>query len=280
MNTRTMKTWRWVAVAVGVTLGGGEALAVMPVPPAGQQSPVAVEWGATLKKEFFKDQEVKEDKEVIDLETPYRAEDAALTPIAIHARIPQQPGRYIKTLYLIVDKNPQPLAAVFQLTPEMGRADLSLRIRINQYTYVRAIAVLNNGEHHMVANFVKAQGGCSAPLGSDLDRAMARIGQMRFRILEEVGDKDLLAGQLQVSHPNITGLQMDQRTRTIHPPHFVKSLKVSYNGKPLLTAELGIAISEDPSFRFLFHPSGQGGKLEAEVVDSKGQRWAKSFEVK
>ncbi|MCC7123896.1 MAG: hypothetical protein IT178_03550, partial [Acidobacteria bacterium] len=105
-----------------------------------QQSQVDV-WQAFLKPRYFEGKEIVEDKTVIDLRTPYRAEDAAFTPVTIKAQFPQTPERYIETVYIIVDNNPEPLAGVFHLTPEMGRADLALRLRIEGYTNVRAIAV-------------------------------------------------------------------------------------------------------------------------------------------
>ena len=61
-------------------------------------------------------------------------------PIAIRTRLLQSPQRYIRRLYLIVDNNPSPIAANIELTPESGRADLETRIRIEQYSYVRAVA--------------------------------------------------------------------------------------------------------------------------------------------
>ena len=69
-------------------------------------------------------------------------------------------------------------------------------MRVNQYTYVRAVAVLNNGETHMVANFVKAQGGCSAPLGSDFKAALAQMGTIKFRALGEPDAGGARLGQL------------------------------------------------------------------------------------
>ncbi len=233
-------------------------------------------WGTFLKDKYFKGVDIVEDKTIIDMTTPYRAEDAAVTPVSITAKIPQQKDLYIKEIYLIVDKNPEPLVGVFHLTPDMGKADLAMRIRINEYTNVRAIAVLNNGEHHMVTNFVKASGGCSAPLGADLKAAMARIGKMKFRTIKDENGLEL--EQFMVSHPNITGMQMDQRTRLITPAHYVKKVEISYNGKPIMTADLGISISADPSFRFFLKPQGKG-KLTAKVLDSKGNEWVKAFDV-
>ncbi|WP_293391021.1 thiosulfate oxidation carrier protein SoxY, partial [Nevskia sp.] len=67
--------------------------------------------------------------EIIELEAPNRAEDASTVPIAIRTKILQSPSRYVQKLYLLVDNNPSPIAAVFELTPDSGRADIETRIR-------------------------------------------------------------------------------------------------------------------------------------------------------
>lgn len=244
---------------------------------AADQTPIDV-WATFLKPKYFKDATLLEDTTVIQMKTPYRAEDAAFTPVTIKAQFPQTAARYIEKIYVVVDNNPEPLAGIFNLTPEIGRADLALRLRIDNYTKVRAIAVLNTGEHHMVTNFVKAQGGCSAPLGSDYKVAMDRLGQMNFRTIGERTAEDAIIGQLMLSHPNVTGMQKDQKTQLIRPAHFVKSVKVYFNDTLIMTAETGISISEDPSFRFFFKPH-EGGELRAEVVDSEGREWKHAFKV-
>jgi sulfur-oxidizing protein SoxY len=244
---------------------------------AEEQSPVDP-WQTYIKDYYFKGKKLIEDKTVIELVTPYRSEDAALTPVSINAKFPQTPERYIESIYVFVDKNPQPLVGTFHLTPDIGKADLAMRVRIDEYTHVRAIAVLNNGEHHMTANFVKASGGCSAPPAADLKAAMQRLGQMKFRTVGEGAAGQPTAGQFMVSHPNLTGLQLDQRTRAIIPPHYVKKIAITYNGKPVMTAEVGIALSTDPSLRFFFKPE-KAGTIKAEVVDSKDMQWSETFEV-
>ena len=245
--------------------------------PAAEQSEMAA-WNGFLREQYFKGVSIIEDRTVMELTTPYRAEDAAFTPVTIRAQFPQSPTRYIQKIYVFVDDNPDPLAGVFTLTPEMGRADLALRVRVNQYTYVRAVAVLNNGETHMVANYVKAQGGCSAPLGSDFKAALAQMGTIKFRALGEPGEEGARLGQLLLSHPNVTGMQKDQKTQLVRPAHYVKNIQVWLDEKLIMTAETGIAISEDPSFRFFFRgkPDGQ---LRAEFTDSQGMSWSHAFKV-
>ena len=46
----------------------------------------------------------------------------------------------------------------------------------------------------------------------------------------------------------------------------------------LMTAETGISVSEDPSFRFFLKPRAEG-ELTAEITDSKGTTWSESIAV-
>lgn len=73
--------------------------------------------------------------------------------------------------------------------------------------------------------------------------------------------------QLLISHPNITGMQMDQVSRFVKKSHFIKNVRVSFNDKPVLTAKTDIAISSDPNFRFYFVPEKEG-ILKAEMTDT------------
>ena len=241
-------------------------------------SPIDV-WATLLKPKYFGATPLSEDRAIINLHTPYRAEDAAFTAVAITAAIAQTPTLYIKDVYLFVENNPQPLAAVFHLTPAAGRADLALRVRVDQYTNIRAVAVLNTGAHHMVTNFVKAQGGCSAPAAADFTDAMQHLGEMKFRAVNDDSHADLMIGQLLLSHPNVTGLQKDQKTQLIRPEHYVKTIRLYVGETLLMTAETGFSVSEDPSLRFFFRPTGVG-QIRAEIEDSKGLRWTERFKIK
>ena len=205
---------------------------------------------------------------VVRLDTPKRAEDAAVVPLAIRAQFPQTRERYIEKIWLIIDNNPSPVAAVFQFTPESGRADIETRIRIEQYTHVRAIALTNDGKLYMAANYVKASGGCSAPAGKDAVAARASLGKMRLRVGDTVEKGRPAVAQLMISHPNDSGLAMDQITRSYATPHFVRRVEVRYGGHLVMNADVDFSISENPNFRFYFVPEGEG-ELDARVVDNQ-----------
>ena len=236
-------------------------------------------WLNTVKPQFFANRTIDESNKIIEITAPYRAEDAALVPIKISSKIPQTQRQYIKKITLFIDKNPIPFSAEFQFTPDSGRADLAMRVRINSYSYVRAIAELSDGSLSMHKKFVKASGGCSAPLGSDLEAAMKRMGKMKFRIEEQINPDQPTLTHLLISHPNISGLQMNQVTRLYTPAHFVEQMKITFNDKPVLTAKTDIAISTDPNFRFYFVPE-KSGILKASIKDNKGNQFSQSYEVK
>ena len=235
-------------------------------------------WNNVLKEQYFAGKSIETGSKIIEIDAPYRAEDPALVPLQIKSKIPQTKDRYIKRILVLIDKNPVPFAAEFDFTPDSGRADLSMRIRVNTYSYIRAIAEMNDGKLYMSKKFVKASGGCSAPIGADLDAAMKRLGKMKFRLDTGVQmDKPNLA-QLLISHPNITGMQMDQVSRHIRPKHYVNIVNVFFDNKPILTAKTDIAISADPNFRFYFVPS-KAGELRAEITDTHGDTFTKTYQV-
>jgi sulfur-oxidizing protein SoxY len=211
-------------------------------------------------------------KDMIVLDVPVRAEDAAIVPISIKTRITQSPARYIEKVYLIIDNNPSPISAIFRFTPQSGRADIETRVRIDEYTHIRAIAETNDGQLHMATRFVKAAGGCSAPPGKDAQAALATLGRMKFRIDGNTSGSQPVLAQLMISHPNSSGLAMDQVSRLYTPAHFVRQVNITYAGQPVMSADLDFSISENPNFRFYFLPRGDG-ELKANVVDSQGKRF-------
>ncbi|EIJ41455.1 putative secreted protein [Beggiatoa alba B18LD] len=236
-------------------------------------------WDAA-RVSLFHQQAIETNQTLIQLETPYRAEDAAIVPITIKAGIPQNPSQYIQRIYLFIDNNPVPLAATFSLTPDSGLADIATRVRINAYTPIRAIAQLNDGQLLMSARYIKASGGCSAPVGKDSAAAEARLGKMRLKIATDGDSKQPLLAQLMISHPNNSGLQLDQISRLYVPARFIKQVQVHFNDKLIMSAETDISISEDPSFRFYVQTQGADGTLTADVIDSTGAKFTTSQVLK
>jgi len=266
------------AILPAMVFCGALAMAALAPQPAGaQQTPASSDqiW-QSFKGDVFGDKALAEDDGVVAIEAPKRAEDAALVPITVSidaARAPQG----IKALTLIVDVNPSPVAATFTIGKDAGITRLATRLRVNDYSYLRAIAETPDGKLHMSKVFIKASGGCSAPAVKNMTEAMKTMGQMKLRqfaATDTGGAEPEL--QLMIRHPNNSGLQRDPLTQYYIPAHFIDTLKISQGERLLLTMEGGISISEDPNLRFDYTPKG-AGVIKAEASDTKGKNFEESW---
>ena len=251
--------WRWL-LAAGIAAAG--------IAHGQDVDPEASAIWQKVRADLFAGKPIAPGDGVVALEVPARAQDGAVVPLTIRALFPQSAERSIDKVWLIVDNNPSPIAAVFQFTRLSGRADIETRIRVDQYTHVRAIAATNDGSLYMVSRYVKAAGGCSAPPGTDAAAAKANLGKMRLLLDEAPPAGQPALARLMISHPNASGLAMDQVSRTFAPAHFVRSIEVRLGGELVLRADVDFTISENPSLRFYLVPA-DGATLEAKVIDNQ-----------
>jgi sulfur-oxidizing protein SoxY len=208
---------------------------------------------------------------VLALEMPYRAEDAAIVPVTIRNTLSSGDQRRVKSFTLVIDQNPAPVAATFALGPSSGVSSIATRVRVDAYTNVHAVAELDDGKLYVVATYVKASGGCSAPAAKNADEAIANLGQMRLRQFANADAAPVSRpreAQIMVRHPNNSGLQMDQVTRLYVPAFFVQDLKVWQDDDLVFAMDGGISISEDPSIRFTYTPT-TAKTLRAEARDTE-----------
>lgn len=230
-------------------------------------------WQA-LREAVFGKRPVAEGSAVIQMEVPTRALDAALMPLSLT----MAGGSTIKGVYLFIDNNPSPVAGHFVFGPAADPSMLKMRVRINEYTLVHAVAETSDGKLFGTQKFVKAAGGCSAPAGTDESEALKELGRMKLRLLGEFAPGKPMQALLQIRHPNFNGMQMNQMTRMYTPARFIRTLDVSFSGTPVLHVESDISMSEDPAITFGFVPRSKG-MLEVKAVDSTDARFVQTFEV-
>ena len=82
----------------------------------------------------------------LSLDMPAAAEDGRVVPAIIESDLPMTAERYVKTVHLVVDFNPDAHLAVYELSPAIGTVSLSTRIKMKRSTWVRAIAETSTGE--------------------------------------------------------------------------------------------------------------------------------------
>lgn len=234
-------------------------------------------WEEHIKPAYFSGQTVvlDEQHEIIQLKAPYKAEDPATVPISIHLNSANTEGNHIKKIYIFVDKNPSPVTGIFDFTKPGRKADLAMRIRVNEFSYVRAIAETVDGKFYMTKSFVKAAGGCSAPPPAGPAKF---TGKMKTRIMGKVKLSEPNLVQLKIKHPNFSGMEAAAPGQEKPKAHFIKNVSASLNGESILNADLTFSISTDPSFRFYITPK-EYGVLQIVATDTKGDVFTHSHNV-
>jgi sulfur-oxidizing protein SoxY len=216
-------------------------------------------------------------------------DDASTVPILIEGLVDQKNDRFIKKLYLIVDQNPIPTAAIFEMSPSKGSLHLETRLRIEKFTYVRAVAEMSDGELFMDQKWVEVKGGCSAPAGKNagIDPLLGRMkfkldkyknsfkdadGKRTFRV--ELDQPNLL--KVQVRHPNESAMASDLDADA--SPNFIQKIRVGFDEKELISAEVNFSISDNPAFMFHFAPEHQG-ELSFSIRDTHENQYVDSVSV-
>lgn len=242
--------------------------------PSARHEDSSPEWDK-LSARLFAGRPLHAGREVVQLGVPLRAAYGASVPVKVTSMLPQRPERHVRRLWLVVDKNPSPVAMALDLSTEIGQADFETRLRVDEYSHVRVVSELSDGSLHLDSRYVKTSGGCSAPPNRE---ALHLIGRTVFKLPSGVRLEQPTPADVTVVHPNDTGFELNQQTVMYIPPHFVRSIRVSYDKRKVFDAELDFSVSENPTLRFNFVPHGDG-ELRAEVTDSKDGHYVGSLMV-
>lgn len=137
------------------TAGAVVAITLAPKPASASLQPATE---AAIKK-LIGDKKLNEGR--VTLRLPPIAENGNTIPLTVVVESPMTAGDHVKTVHVFADRNPTPDVASFHLTPAMGRAEVSTRIRLGQTQDVVAIAEMSDGSLFVGRQEVKVTiGGC------------------------------------------------------------------------------------------------------------------------
>jgi sulfur-oxidizing protein SoxY len=272
---------RLVALALGALCALGHSHATyaddseaqMKAHAAQDEAERAARW-KDLQQAVFGARSVQDGAGVIEIDAPEHALDAALVPVTLNMKSAQP----IKGVYLVIDNNPSPVASHFSFGPRADPRTLKLRVRVNMYTYMHAVAETADGKLFVARKFIKTSGGCSAPVGADNAEALKDVGLMKLHLLGNFAPGKPVQAQLMIRHPNFNGMQMDQITRMFTPARFIRTIDATYDGAAVFHLDSDISLSTDPVITFGFVPDKKG-TMKLVVRDSNNASFNHSFDV-
>jgi sulfur-oxidizing protein SoxZ len=83
-----------------------------------------------------------------------------------------------------------------------------------------------------------------------------------------------------IKHPMETGLRKDKKTGKVIPAHFIQEVSCQHNGKDVLVAEWGPAVSKNPYLSFSFKGGKAGDSVSISWVDNTGGKDAAEAKIK
>lgn len=232
-----------------------------------------------IRKEVYGERAIQDGTGFMVLKAPNRPEDQRAVPISVETAFAD--GRTVKSVTFVVDENPSPVAAVFHMGPGRDRVALSSKFRVNAQTDVRVIVEASDGALYMSSQLVKFAGGqaaCAAPPTGDEKEIAANMGKMKLADVpsssarSEINHKVRLA----LSHPNHTGMQLDQLTLLYIPLRMVNRVDARLGSEHVFSMDGSITLSENPVIEFDYRLGG-GDKLDVDMTDTTGAAWHKSF---
>lgn len=236
-----------------------------------------------IRKKMLGDTKLHNGDKIISIEAPKQAFDAAAVPIVI--RQSSGSDKRIEEITIVVDENPMPEVAKFKFGSLISNINLETRVRYDVFSNIRVIAKSTEGKNYMVGRFVKAAGGCSAPVSRDVNTTLKTIGQMKLKefrdpntkITKQSGNR-IREVQLMIRHPNFTGMQLKAGTLDYIEPRFLDKVEVKLGDDLLFKMTGGFSLSENPSFRFKFRDNGVGA-ITVNVSDTSNATYSETFSL-
>ncbi|MGQ0455818.1 MAG: quinoprotein dehydrogenase-associated SoxYZ-like carrier [Hyphomicrobium sp.] len=193
---------------------------------------------------------------------PPVVENQAQVPVSADARgLPN-----VEKIIVIADLNP--IQHVLTFTPAAGRAApyVSLRLKVEQATPVRAAALTSDGVWHVGGVLLEAAGGgCSSPAMAREDADWSKaLGESQGRIWRDADGQSRL--RLRIRHPMDTGLSKDNT-----PAFFIEQIAIKdQTGAALGSLELFEPVSEDPTLTLMLNLQPSSGAVTIDGRDNNG----------
>ena len=93
--------------------------------------------------------------------------------------------------------------------------------------------------------------------------------KMRAAVTGDVAEVKVL-----MSHPMETGTRKDAKTDKLVPAEFINAVVATLNGKTVMEAQWGTAISKNPFLGFKVKGVKSGDKIAVSAVDNLGKKFA------
>lgn len=182
-----------------------------------------------------------------------------------------EPDHFIKSIEVVLEKDPVPYKGKFLFTPANGRAWVAFQMRSGAGGLVKAVAECSkHGRFVATRELLVVEGGCTtAPEKAGRER----MGNPMLRLPRTVKAGEIVEIRAKVNHNSHTGLALKNGKFVREAPEFyVERMLVYLNDQKVCEFQMTSAVSPNPLIRFPLKAT-RTGTLRVLFVNNEGQRW-------
>lgn len=205
------------------------------------------------------------------LDLPILSEEPTAVPVQVWVDHPMEPDHFIKSIQVVLEKDPVPYKGKFLFTPANGRAWVAFQMRSGTGGLVKAMAECSKHGRFVATRELRVvEGGCttaSEKVGRD------RLGNPMLRLPRTVKAGEIIEVRAKVNHNSHTGLVLQNgKFVRVAPEFYVKQMLVYLGNQKVCEFEMTSAVSPNPLIRFPLKVT-RTGTLRVLFVNNEGQRW-------
>lgn len=232
-----------------------------------------------IREMLYADRTLLNGDRLIAIDAPFRTFEDSRTQLA--AQIVAPKDTTISKVTVVLDENPMPVSAVFDMDVPQTSFFFDITMRINGPTPLHVISETTDGRVFVSETFVKTsgQGACSAPPGTDPEAALASLGEISIHVASlppSAGDATAMSRltdrmnrmDVDLSHPSHSGMQMDQISLLFIPMRYVEQVEIDLDGAGYVDLTGSISLSENPQVSLSVPTRAQS--VDVTMTDTSG----------
>lgn len=205
------------------------------------------------------------------LELPFLAENPTAVPVRVSVDHPMEPNHFIRSIDIVLDKDPVPHKGTYRFTPANGQAWVAFQMRSGTGGIVRASAECSQHGRFVATREIRvASDGCTT-LSDTIDKD--RPGNARLRLARPPKVGEVIEVRAKIDHDSDTGLSLRGASYVRERPEFfIKQMRAYFDRELISEFQLTSAVSPNPLIRFPLKVT-RAGTLRVVFLNNEGRQW-------
>lgn len=205
------------------------------------------------------------------LDLPVIAENPMAVPVRVSVDHPMEADHFIRSIEIVLDKDPVPDKGTYRFTPANGQAWVRFPMRSGTGGVVRASAECSRHGRFVATREIRVTSDGCATAADTIEKD--RPGNARVRLARPPRLGEVIEVRSKIDHDSDTGLSLRGAAYVRdRPEFFIRQIRVYFERALISEFRLTSAISPNPLIRFPLRVT-RAGTLRVMFLNNEGRQW-------